>query len=179
MAKIVLITGGCRSGKSDFALQKAKKMAGSRLFIATSPVTDIEMEDRIKKHKEVRGKQNWQTVEEEIEIIRELELNPDKSVILIDCLTLWINNLMYAAGCKKKTFGDDQVFKLCDNLMAVAGRCEGTVIIVTNEVGMGIVPEDRQTRMFRDLVGRANQTIAARSDEVYLVTCGIPVRIKP
>ena len=173
MAHIVLITGGCRSGKSDFALHKAEQITGGRLFVATSPVTDVEMAERIRKHKEAREKTKWQTIEEEVEIAQQLDLNRDKNVILIDCLTLWINNLFMKYDNSIQHINDR-----IGDLIEVMNNLKGVTILVSNEVGMGIVPENQLARAYRDVAGSLNQRIAAIAGKVVAVIAGIPMVLK-
>jgi adenosylcobinamide kinase/adenosylcobinamide-phosphate guanylyltransferase len=178
MGRLILITGGARSGKSDFALQLAEALPGPRCFIATCPVVDPEMEERIARHREERAGGEWQTVEEQTDIAAILLARPDALVCLIDCLTLWVNNLLYHAGQSGNLFSDTELRRQCDLLTQAAGGHQGAVICVTNEVGMGIVPDNPAARLYRDLVGRCNRMLAAAADEVYLVSCGIPLQLK-
>ena len=178
MASVVLITGGCRSGKSDFAQQLAEEIPGKRLFIATCPCADEEMELRIKNHQQARVNKGWQSVEEPYapaEIIAEAAAG---TTILLDCLTLWISNLLFAAEKSGVELSEERVALLAEELVIAAGRHDGSVLMVTNEVGLGIVPENPLARTYRDLVGRCNQHIAAGADQVYLVSCGLPLQLK-
>ncbi len=178
MAQIILVSGGSRSGKSEFAQTMSEKTFGTRLFVATSPVTDEEMAQRIQKHREQRDVALWQTVEEQINLVSILQENREREVILIDCLTLWINNLMYAGQCKSQLVDEAVISKEIGKVLFSARTCTGKIIFVTNEVGLGIVPDNREARLFRDLVGRCNQHVGAQADEVYLVSCGIPLQLK-
>lgn len=177
MAKIILITGGARSGKSRHAQAMAETLPGPRLFVATSPVIDDEMHQRIARHQTDRQGQGWRTVEEELRPAAALAGNPEAAVVLLDCLTLWISNLLFAAE-EPEYFTEAMIAELAAELLAAARHHPGTVFIVTNEVGLGIVPENPLARRYRDLVGRCNQTIAAGADRVDLVTCGIPLTLK-
>lgn len=178
MARLILVTGGARSGKSDFALQLAQSLPAPRCFIATCPVVDSEMDERIARHREEREGTEWQTVEEQTDIGAVLRAHQDDPVCLIDCLTLWVNNLMYLAEQSGEIFSDPEMRRQCDLLTLAAGEHHGTVICVTNEVGMGIVPDNPAARVYRDLVGRCNRMVATAAAEVYLVSCGIPLRLK-
>jgi adenosylcobinamide kinase/adenosylcobinamide-phosphate guanylyltransferase len=178
MAGLILITGGARSGKSSYALKRGEALVGTRHFIATCPVIDREMQLRITRHREEREGRGWQTIEEEIDIAGRIEGIADAGAILIDCLTLWLNNLLYRAELAQKTFDEKNVAVECDRLIAAAAGCAGTVICVTNEVGMGIVPDTPLARHYRDLVGCCNRLLAAQADEVVLVSCGIPLFLK-
>lgn len=178
MGRLILVTGGARSGKSDYALQLAQSLPSPRCFIATCPVVDSEMEERIVHHREERMGTEWQTVEEQTDIAAILRARRDDSVCLIDCLTLWVNNLMYLAEQSKKTFTDSEMRQQCDLLIDAVNDHQGTVICVTNEVGLGIVPDNPAARLYRDLVGRCNRMMAAAATEVTLVSCGIPLQLK-
>jgi len=178
MAEIVLITGGSRSGKSAFALQIAQQHDGPRLFLATCPVTDGEMAERIRRHVEDRRHKGWDTVEEQVMIPDRLLSAAGYGVVLVDCLTLWGNNLMFEAERGGLTLSEDLMAGKVEELVSAARRHPGMVIFVTNEVGSGIVPDNRAARLYRDLAGRCNQQFAAAADSVYLVTCGIPMQIK-
>jgi len=175
---VTLITGGSRSGKSAFAQQQAEQIDGPRLFIATCPRIDPEMDERILRHQQDREGLGWQTAEVPLGLAEKLERIPAGTTVLIDCLTLWVNNLMYEAEQQKQEISEDQMTNLAKGLARVAGKHEGQVFLVTNEVGLGIVPDNPLVRRYRDLVGRCNQVIAALADQVVLVTCGIPLQIK-
>ncbi len=178
MVRISLITGGSRSGKSAFAQQLAEREAGSRLFLATCPVTDNEMADRIQRHIADRHQSGWDTIEEPIDVIGQLETAIDYGVVLVDCLTMWVNNLMYEAHRSSMAMDEDIISDKTTALVAAARKHPGKVIFVTNEVGLGIVPDNEVARLYRDLIGRCNQQVAAGADTVYLVSCGIPMQIK-
>lgn len=179
MATITLITGGARSGKSSYAESRAEKIQGSKLYIATCPRVDDEIKERIEKHIAARKNKGWHTIEEEIELARTIQGNPDADVILVDCLTLWINNLLFHAS-KQDTYPDEeQIRTLCFRLIEACKHHSSDIFFVTNEVGSGIVPESFDSRLYRDLMGKCNQIIAAQADEVVLVSCGIPLTLKP
>jgi len=168
-SKIIFIIGGARSGKSSFALKEASTIPGKKAYIATAEALDSEMKVRIERHKKDRGN-NWDTYEEPLkiaEIFREIK---DKyNVIVIDCLTLWLSNLMHSNKDIKS-----EIESFCSSLSTV--HCP--LFTVSNEVGMGIVPDNEMAREFRDMTGVLNQKIAEMADEVYVVTAGIPVKIK-
>lgn len=169
-SKTVLITGGARSGKSSFALTEALKIAGGKAFIATAEATDDEMKERINRHKRDRGN-GWKTFEEPVAIARLIkEIDGRYPVIVIDCLTLWLANVMMSGLDAEKETG-----RLMTALRALK---KSRVFIVSNEVGMGIVPENELARRFRDMAGRLNQRVAEVSGEVYVTLSGIPVKIK-
>jgi adenosylcobinamide kinase / adenosylcobinamide-phosphate guanylyltransferase len=164
---IVLVGGGSRSGKSKYALTLARKCGGRLGFLATAQPFDDEMRSRIQKHQNDRGS-DFLTIEEPLQlakIIREQEGIND--VLVIDCLTLWLNNMLFAG--LEPTF--DEVL---DCAAASPLRC----IVVTNEVGCGIVPENAQARKFRDLAGTLNQQAAASALEVHWMIFGVPLRVK-
>ncbi|HET6459420.1 MAG TPA: bifunctional adenosylcobinamide kinase/adenosylcobinamide-phosphate guanylyltransferase [Syntrophales bacterium] len=177
MAKIILITGGSRSGKSMYAQRIAESLSGTRTYIATCPVIDKEMEYRVRKHKEARQSTSWQTIEEATDLAEALRRSKGSEVILIDCLTLWINNLMFAEH-KKENLDEELIGARCKDVLGVCRDLPGTVIFVTNEVGMGIVPENPSARLFRDLAGRCNQSIADHADTAIFMVSGLPLYIK-
>jgi adenosylcobinamide kinase / adenosylcobinamide-phosphate guanylyltransferase len=178
MGKIVLVTGGCRSGKSRFALNLAEATGATRLYLATAPILDPEMEDRIARHRAERATRQWETCEEQLDLVRALRETPEADVVLCDCLTLWINNQLYHAEQRGTVVGEDDIATLTATLAEEARRHPGTVIFVTNEVGLGIVPAEPLARRFRDCAGRCNQLMAATADDVYFLVSGIPMQIK-
>lgn len=178
MAKIALVTGGCRSGKSAYAQQRGEQFPARRVYIATAAPMDDEMRQRIAAHQQARRHRGWETLEEQVDLVGALLRCRDHAVVLIDCVTIWVNNLMYYAEREGREVTETDVAERCRELLASAAACRGEVILVTNEVGMGVVPESGLARRYRDLVGRANQTLAAEADSVTLVTCGIPWQLK-
>ena len=177
-ARIHLVTGGCRSGKSAYAQRLAESLPPSRLYVATAPATDDEMRVRIEAHRRARAERGWETIEEQTDLAGVFSRAREHNVVLVDCVTLWVNNRLYDAERRGQTLSETDVAELCASVLDAAQACRGTVIFVTNEVGMSIVPENALARRYRDLVGRANQTIAARADAVTLVSCGIPLHLK-
>jgi adenosylcobinamide kinase / adenosylcobinamide-phosphate guanylyltransferase len=173
-----MITGGSRSGKSSYAQEKAEEMGGPLLYVATCPAIDEEMEERIRRHREARAAKGWETVEEAIDLAGVLLKNGEGKTVLVDCLTLWINNLMYAAQKRKESFTEENIVVHCRNLILACRKISGTVIIVTNEVGMGIVPDNETARRYRDIAGRCNQEIAKAANEVVLLVSGMPLILK-
>lgn len=172
--KITFVIGGCRSGKSSFALDQANKVAKKdKYFIATSQPLDPEMEKRVEKHQKERGK-DWQTIEEPV-LIHEIvnEYSGKAHVILIDCLTLWLSNLLY------HSYDTDGILEILNQFEKAILRCECPVFLVSNEVGQGIVPENKLAREFRDLAGMIHQRMAKLSDRVVMTVAGIAVEIKP
>lgn len=168
--KTIFVLGGARSGKSSFALKNASLISGEKAYIATAQAFDAEMEERIRKHKEQRG-EDWTTFEEPLMLAEIVgEISDKYSVIVVDCLTLWLSNLM-----QRKAEVEVQVNAFAS---ALSTQRSATVFVVSNDVGMGIVPENELARRFRDFAGILNQKIAELADEVYLVTAGIPLKIK-
>jgi adenosylcobinamide kinase/adenosylcobinamide-phosphate guanylyltransferase len=178
MAEIILITGGSRSGKSAFAQKRAEALPGPRAYIATCPVVDPETEERIRKHREARREKGWETIEETVDLAGAIQRAGGYRVLLIDCLTLWVNNLLYDAEKQGKRLTEEAVAIRCRELIDACGAFGGTDILVTNELGMGIVPDNETARRFRDIAGRCNQEIAAAADSVTLVVSGIPLHLK-
>jgi adenosylcobinamide kinase/adenosylcobinamide-phosphate guanylyltransferase len=170
--KTYFITGGARSGKSSHAEAMALKLSGRRAYLATAQAFDDEMAARIEKHRSGRGNA-WDTFEEPLAVAELLrKLSGRYEVALLDCLTLWLSNVM------AHTEGDDLVRERADELAESIRAFEGVCIVVSNEVGLGIVPDNPLARKFRDLAGLLNQRIAGIADEVYFTASGIPVRIK-
>lgn len=165
----VLILGGARSGKSRYALDLAEKAASARLFIATASRGDAEMAERIRRHQTERG-EGWTTLEVERDLVAALGEARAGRVVLVDCLTLWLANLAFAHGDIAA-----EIERLCDAVAAL----QGPVVFVSNEVGLGIVPETPLGRDFRDWQGRLNQAMAARCDAVLFIAAGLPIALKP
>lgn len=164
-----LILGGARSGKSRFAEDLAREAPGRRIYIATAEALDAEMIDRIAHHRADRG-EGWRTVECPLALSDAIATHaaPD-AVLLVDCLTLWLSNLMMAEA---------DIAAQTRRLVASLAAAPGTVLLVSNEVGQGIVPDNALARRFRDEAGRLNQAIARAADTVWFVTAGIPSRLK-
>lgn len=168
----ILVIGGCRSGKSREALRRAEHWGGRRVFVATCVPRDAEMQARVRRHQSERDA-TWTTVEEPLDLPGVLSgHNGADRVLLVDCLTLWTGNLL-AEG-----LSDDQIVDRAGRLAERITAARGTVILVTNEVGGGIVPENALARRFRDLAGLINQRVAACCDRVVWMVAGIPVEIK-
>lgn len=177
-SRLVLVTGGCRSGKSSFAQRYVEERAGEKVYLATCPVFDGEMAARVLRHRREREGAGWTTVEEETELARAVAGAPAGAAILIDCLTLWVNNLMFRAERNGGDIDEDAVTRLAGLVADACRSRSGIAVAVTNEVGMGIVPDNALSRKFRDLSGRVNQAFASAADEVYLLVSGIPMRMK-
>jgi len=173
MVKSTFIIGGCRCGKSSHALQVAESVPGRRkLFIATCVPQDEEMKTRVGRHQADRGPR-WRALEEPVNLAQAVAANQDTAdVMLIDCLTLWLSNLMLANQT------DEALYDHVDGLCGAVEKTACPVILVSNEVGAGIVPENALARRYRDLVGRMNQRMAAVSQRVIWMVAGIPVPIK-
>jgi len=180
MGKVILITGGSRSGKSGYAQRLAEAIPAPRTFVATCPVleNDTEMQARVLRHKEDRARHEWQTIEEATDLPRALREARESRVILVDCLTLWVNNLMYAAEQRQELLHEDGISAQCKIVLNTCAELPGTIIFVTNEVGMGIIPENALARRFRDLAGRCNQVIAAHAHTVTFMVSGLPLELK-
>ncbi len=171
MKKITLITGGARSGKSSFALDIALEY-DKRGFIATAIPFDDEMKKRIKNHQAER-ENKFVTVEEPHNLAEAItELQDDVNVIIIDCISVWLGNLLFKHGETENKF--DEVNKFYNQLNKI--NCD--IIIVTNEVGMGIIPDNKLARNYREIAGFVNKQIAKFADEVILMISGIPLKIK-
>ncbi len=166
------MTGGCRSGKSRFALDYTNRSFLDRLYVATAEALDEEMKERIERHRAERG-DSWRTREEPVDIGRVIAEEATKAeVILVDCITMWVSNMLLRDMAARDIAGR------IEDLATLTRNAACSLVMVTNEVGAGIVPENRLARQFRDVVGTANQRLAACADEVYWLVAGVPVRIK-
>ncbi|MFO8049306.1 MAG: bifunctional adenosylcobinamide kinase/adenosylcobinamide-phosphate guanylyltransferase [Desulfosudaceae bacterium] len=173
MKETMLVTGGCRSGKSAYALGAAEKMdASQRYFLATCEPADDEMRARVDRHKQERG-DHWRTLECPVKIAAAItDIQDSEAVVLVDCLTLWMSNLLATS--------EDQaeLERWIAGLSRAVARAAASVILVSNEVGCGIVPENRLARLYRDMVGLANQRLAESVDRVVWMVSGMPVTVK-
>lgn len=170
MRKIAFILGGARSGKSTFALQEASALEGKKAFIATAQALDDEMRLRIDTHKKERGN-NWNTFEEPLFVSRLMnDLKDSYDVVLLDCLTLWISNMMHAGFDIAKATGEF--------IDVISHDSPALLYIVSNEVGMGLVPESELARAYRDNLGFVNRRVAGAATDVYFMAAGIPLKIK-
>lgn len=167
--KTALVLGGARSGKSAFSERLAQSTGLERHYIATGRAYDDEMRERIVRHQDDRGP-SWVTHEEPVALIQTLQtVDRPGRVVLIDCLTLWVTNLMMEGA---------DIPARSTELAAQLLSLEAKIIFVSNEVGLGIVPENRMAREFRDHAGRLHQQMAAAADEVFFVAAGLPLRMK-
>ena len=191
MGKLILVLGGARSGKSSFAEQQAGNLGGDRiLYVATSETKDEEMRLRAEKHRASRP-QAWKTLEAPRNAARAIrESDRQQPVILLDCMTVLVANyLLEAAGPEEDPFGalsadpfdpdiEKQVLGEVEALLALVSEDDVTLFVVSNEVGMGLVPPYELGRAYRDLLGRVNQVLAKQAGEVYFLVAGIPMQLK-
>ena len=176
MNELILVTGGARSGKSVFAESLLADRA-RKFYLATAPVTDDEMRRRIALHQARRAAARWTTLEDELDLAGMLRQAGAENAdgVLIDCLTLWLNNLLY----RRPDFRETNLAETFSPVLAAARSLPGCrCVMVLNEVGMGIVPETPLARVFRDVSGRCGQLAAQEADKVYLTVCGIPMQVK-
>ena len=192
---MILVTGGARSGKSSLAERLARERGGPVTYIATAEAGDGEMRERIARHRE-RRPESWRTVEapENLPdaVAEALGAGCDcggagaggeagaggAGLVLIDCLTVYISNLLVSQGIASSDRAGSAIDREVDRLVEICAGGNGRVIMVSNEVGMGIVPDNRLARVFRDAAGRANQKLAEAAEEVYLCVSGIPLKVK-
>jgi adenosylcobinamide kinase / adenosylcobinamide-phosphate guanylyltransferase len=164
-----LILGGARSGKTTFAVSEAEALKLECVYVATATAGDLEMESRIVHHQNERGA-HWQLVEEPIALSRVLmKESRVNRVLLVDCLTLWLSNLL----CSERDY-----VAMSEALVQTVKGCSGSVIFVSNEVGLGIVPDNALAREFRDAQGRLNQKLAAICEQVVFIAAGLPLKLK-
>jgi adenosylcobinamide kinase / adenosylcobinamide-phosphate guanylyltransferase len=169
VSELVFVTGGARSGKSAFALTRAQECGGDQVsFVATAQVLDDEMRDRIARHRQERNSK-WQTLEEPLELARGVSGAAHETVI-VDCLSLWVSNLMMHG------LEESVILERAEDVLSDVGK--KTLIVVTNEVGFGIVPDNALARAYRDALGRVNQRFAAASSEAHLMVSGLSWRLK-
>ena len=177
MARTIFITGGARSGKSTCAEKLAREFGAPLCYLATAQTLDNEMDERVRRHRERRGGE-WSTIEEPIHLSQALaRCDGQYQAILVDCVTLWLSNLLF----KYEDAAENIEERIQEDLQRLKSTLQGMVtpvILVSNEVGMGIVPDNALARMFRDIAGTTNQTLAAAADEVHVVISGIPLKLK-
>jgi adenosylcobinamide kinase / adenosylcobinamide-phosphate guanylyltransferase len=172
--ELVLILGGVRSGKSRYAQQLASDIGNRVLFLATAEAGDDEMKRRIARHKSSRP-ESWRTIEEQMDIAGALRKNDARAdAVIIDCVTVWLSNLLM----HNEKLSEKEMTAEIDRLIDTYEQLDATYIIVSGEVGMGIVPEHPLGRVFRDYLGLANQRLAGKADRVVLMVAGIAVDVK-
>jgi len=182
--KSVLLIGGARSGKSRFAQELASRLGEPVLFVATAEAGDEEMRQRIEEHKRGRSA-DWNTLEVATHISSHIEQKIGGArTVIVDCITLLVSNVLgqYSHQADEQIevpLIEREVAGEIGELVGCIDRVDASFIIVTNEVGLGLVPADKPSRLYRDLLGKANQMLAESADEVYLMVAGLPVPIKP
>jgi adenosylcobinamide kinase/adenosylcobinamide-phosphate guanylyltransferase len=166
---VTLVLGGARSGKSRYAEGLVDRHPGRRTYLATAEVLDAEMAARVKAHRDRRDS-DWKTVEEPLALAAALKAETEQgAAVLVDCLTLWLGNLLgRERDCEQEI----------DGLIAAVGQFGGPVVFVSNEVGLGIVPDNALARRFRDLAGTLHQRLAEKADHVVFVAAGLPMNLK-
>ncbi len=168
---LAFVIGGIKSGKTKFALKKAEELNNGQLYyIATAREVDEEMKERIERHKIERG-EKWVTIEEPIEVDRVLKTIPKGSAIIIDCLTTWLTNLLI-----ENYDVEEKTNKLLDTLLKI--KTDLDLFLISNEVGLGIIPDNPLARKFIDLSGSLHQKVAQIADEVYFIICGCEIKVK-
>lgn len=166
----LFVLGGARSGKSRYAQARAEALGGDPVFVATAEAFDDEMQGRIARHQADRDPR-WRTVEAPRDLPAAIDaLSAREAVVLVDCLTLWVSNLLLA---------DADLARAASELCGAIARFEGHLILVSNEVGLGIVPDNALARQFRDAAGQLHQSVAAAASEVVLLAAGLPLTLKP
>lgn len=172
MAKVTFITGGARSGKSRLAEQLALGFGAPLGYLATGCAGDAEMAERIARHQARRG-HAWQTLEEPFDLVGVLAGHDGYfKAVLVDCVTLWLSNLLLKYDDAPRALAEVR------ELIAAFATLQTPLLLVSNEVGMGIVPENRLARVFRDLAGEANELLAQAADDVYVTFSGLPLKLK-
>jgi len=173
MGQLIFVTGGARSGKSGFAQRQAEQHPGDLLYVATAEIGDTEMAERVDRHRAVRG-ERWRTHEAGTDLVTQLPTAAEGcAALLFDCLTLWL------AARIEQIDDEAALTAAADALLAALLALPLPVYVVGNELGSGIVPENRLARRFRDLHGLLNQRFAAAADRAYLVVAGLPLQLKP
>ena len=188
--RLILVTGGARAGKSDFAQRLAQGLSLPAepdstpvLFVATAEAGDAEMEERIREHRSSRPAE-WSTLEEPInlpEAVSEALGEPstrDVGVVVVDCLNLWVSNMLLAEQDRAQAGIEEGVLDSARRLLECYQQSRASFVLISNEVGMGLVPPNPLGRHFRDLLGKVNQLVAAEAEEVYLLVAGLPLELK-
>lgn len=171
---LLVVTGGARSGKSSLALERARTSGGEVVFVATCPRIDgdDELADRIEAHQAERPA-HWRTIEAEYDLVGALTQAEDRATVVVDCLTLWVNNLLFRGD------GPEAIEAACRTALERVAARSGDTIAVTNEVGLGIVPIDPETRHYRDVLGRVNQLWVDAADHALFLVAGRALRLQP
>ena len=170
---LTLLIGGARSGKSALAVElgrRHERNGGAVTFVATAPVTDADMEDRIERHRAERPP-TWRTIEEQHDLAGTVARIPDPELVIVDCLTLWTSNMMWIDAA------EGEIMRRVHDLVAACTGREGRVVVITNEVGLGVHPEHELGRRYRDLLGRVNTTVAMAADPALLLVAGRAVEL--
>lgn len=183
MGKCILIIGGARSGKSRFAMELARRSGKPVLFVATATAGDDEMAERIANHRKERPA-DWRTLEVAGDIGKQVKQDIGSAkVVIVDCVTLLVNNIFsdcgYQATPQTEAWLEKRIASEINSLIECVRGVEASFIVVTNEIGLGLVPADKVSRLYRDLLGKANQMLAKCADEVYLMVAGMPVKVTP
>lgn len=184
MKKAILIIGGARSGKSRFAQELARKFGGQVLFAATAEAGDPEMSQRIEEHRKKRPAA-WHTLEVTCHVGNRIEQEiGEAQVVVVDCVTLLVSNIFSQYNDQtleriEEPVLEEQVMAEISELLECVKRIDASFVIVSNEIGLGLVPSSRVGRLYRDLLGKANQMLAQCADEVYLMVAGLPIKTKP
>jgi adenosyl cobinamide kinase/adenosyl cobinamide phosphate guanylyltransferase len=179
---VSLITGGARAGKTAFALALARRHPGPVVYVATAEARDAEMAARIQRHRAERPP-HWATVETPLSLAAALAHVPPTALVVLDCLTLWVSNLLLAwlpaaFSPQEGEAAAAAALGAVDDLLTWQQRAGNDLLVVSNEVGLGIVPADPLSRLYRDVLGRANQTVAAAATRVYLVVAGLALELR-
>lgn len=180
MGQITFLLGGARSGKSSYAVDLATNFTDQVIYLATGIPCDQEMKRRIEEHRQKRSK-SWKTIEEPLDIDIVLKnLDVPIKLILLDCLTLWVSNLTlhYQKQGKQGIKLEQSVLDRVSQAVSIAKEIRPKMVIVSNEIGMGIVPDTSLGRTFRDILGKANQIVAASADQVFFMIAGLPIEVK-
>lgn len=177
LRQLILILGGARSGKSAFAERLARSCGPRVLYVATAQAGDAEMEERIANHQAARP-ETWTTVEEPLRLAQAVGEAKGFDAVLVDCLTLWVSNRMLAAQGEEPQAVEDALLAEVGRVLDAHRRGAATLILVSNEVGLGLVPPNPLGRAYRDLLGRVNQTFAEAANRVYMLVAGVAVDVK-
>lgn len=180
--KLILVLGGVRSGKSSYAASLARESKLSVIYVASGSSSDLEMKRRVEEHKKARPK-TWSVIEANGEVVEALkEADKDGGLIILDCLTMFVGELIDRYLIPDDDLVDEkieeEISKHVDELLSVISKLKSSVIAVSNEVGMGVIPPYPSGRLFRDLTGQVNKKLAEQADEVIMLVAGLPMKIK-